>query len=98
MEPNNTDTRKEQLIPPPQPFPWLVFFNGEDKNKNQTFCSILDSTKTFTTSIPELETASLWTMQHGWCLLANKMENAIELVLWNPSNLKKIELPPLKHN
>lgn len=97
MEPNTIERTEEQLLPPPQSYPWLLYFNGKGI-KNQTFCSILDPTKTYSRSIPELGASSLWTIQYGWCLFANKIQNAIKLFLWNSSNLMRIELPPLNHN
>lgn len=81
---------KHQRIPPSQQYPWLLYVNEELGKKNQIFCSISDPTITYTRSIPELEDTKLWTVQHGWCLLANFSRDSYEIFLWNPCSFKKI--------
>ncbi|XP_057428483.1 uncharacterized protein LOC130721913 [Lotus japonicus] len=89
----------QQLLPPSHPYPWLLFFNGEGAQDTQNFCTISDAPKTYTRVIPELVEGELCFVQDGWFLLANyHTENDAKLFLWNPSNLKRINLPLLKHN
>ncbi|CAJ2639928.1 unnamed protein product [Trifolium pratense] len=97
MELGNTkeSRTKQQCVPPSQQYPWLLYFNHELDENNQIFCSILDPTITYTRNIPELEAATLLTIQHGWFLLENCTSNANKLYLWNPCSLRKIELPHL---
>jgi len=86
--------RKHESFPPSQQYPWLFYVNEELGKKNQMFCSISDPTVTYTKSIPELRDAKLWTIQHGWCLLANLIAKTYKIFLWNPYSLQKIDLPP----
>ncbi|KAJ1407909.1 F-box protein [Sesbania bispinosa] len=93
----------QHCLPPPEPYPWLIYFNGKGEKKNQsyqTFYTISDPTKTYPINIPETDAANLLSVQHGWCLLENCTPNndGSKLFLWNPCNLEKIELPSLKHN
>lgn len=69
---------KQQSLPPPQPYPWLIYFSGE-REKNQTFCSISDPTKTYSISIPELEESMLFNAQHGWCFRLNYIAEFVSL-------------------
>jgi len=96
MEGNSKERRtREQCPPPPQQYPWLLYLDNEACEKNHIFCSTLEPTITYTKNIPELRDAELWTVQHGWCLLANLVSTAYKLFLWNPCSLQKIELPPV---
>ncbi|WJX26989.1 hypothetical protein P8452_15852 [Trifolium repens] len=81
--------------------PWLMYFPSKGR-KTQTFCSISDPTKSYSTRIPDYLRKSrlkLLTVQHGWYLYENMISKYVSnLFLWNPLNLKKIKLPLLKHN
>jgi hypothetical protein len=81
--------------------PWLMYFPSKGQ-KTQTFCSISDPTKSYSTRIPDYLRKSrlkLLTVQHGWYLYENMISKYVSnLFLWNPLNLKKIKLPLLKHN
>ncbi|KAK2447605.1 hypothetical protein QL285_006946 [Trifolium repens] len=81
--------------------PWLLYFSGKNQN-DQTFCSISDQTKSYSTRIPDhlrKSRLNLLTVQHCWYLYENMISKYVSnLFLWNPLNLKKIKLPLLKHN
>jgi hypothetical protein len=78
--------------------PRLLYFTGENLD-TQTFCSISDPTKCDSTEIPEWGTSRIRTVQHGWYLWEKKLSKYVSsFILWDPHNLKKIMLPPLKHN
>ncbi|CAJ2658526.1 unnamed protein product [Trifolium pratense] len=80
--------------------PWLMYFSAKAP-KNLTFCSITDPTKSYSTTIPDdwsKPYLRLCTVQHGWFLWEDKISNYdSKFFLWNPLNLEKIMLPPLKH-
>lgn len=78
--------------------PLVLYLTGKTL-KTQTFCSISDPSKSYSTWNPELRKSKLLTVQHGWFLWENKISEYVSnLFLWNPCNLKKIILPSLKHN
>ncbi|CAK8530967.1 unnamed protein product [Lathyrus sativus] len=78
--------------------PMLMYFTGKTLG-NQTFCSISDPSKSYSTWNPEFRRSKLLTVQHGWFLWENIISKSIStLFLWNPYNLNKIVLQPLEHN
>ncbi|WJX92391.1 hypothetical protein P8452_74039 [Trifolium repens] len=82
--------------------PWLMYLSGKDQ-KNITFCSTSDPTKSYSTRIPDFMISRtrlrLCTVQHGWFVWENMISKDVSsFFLWNPLNLKKIMLPPLNHN
>ncbi|KAL6523449.1 hypothetical protein OROGR_017052 [Orobanche gracilis] len=97
----NRSTLQHSFPPNPHPYyPWLVYWTGEGAEETQNFCTISDPTTIYTRRIPELlrPAATLWTHQHGWYLCGDVEESTAEMFLWNPSNLTKVELPPLELN
>lgn len=81
--------------------PLLLYRTEVGFGQKQTFCSISDPTKTYSTSINPIQlwASRLCTVQHGWYLLENYIAyNLSEFFLWHPYYLKKVTLPPLNLN
>jgi hypothetical protein len=81
--------------------PLLFYFSGQGHGKKQIFCNITDPTKTYSTSINPIQhrASRLCTIQHGWYLLQYSITyHDSDFFLWYPYDLKKINLPRLKHN
>ncbi|KAL5097265.1 hypothetical protein RYX36_001592 [Vicia faba] len=79
--------------------PLLMYFSDKTLSTHQTFCSISDPSKSYSTWNPEFKKSKLLTVQHGWFLWENKISKYVsKLFLWNPCNLNKIILPRLKHH
>lgn len=92
-----SDEKQLMLLNPPtvpQPYPWLLIFDGKDQER-QTFFSISED-RFYTRIIPEMHNkVIIYTCNNGWLVLRDLI-NSMNVCLFNPTSKETVQLPPLE--